>query len=83
MIPFKTTPEQVRSIVPIVFAMEAAGLDSLFIKKVSELAKTDQGVYDLMALWLDETESPKREAIVADLQKSLDEYSNKPDVIFL
>lgn len=79
MIPFKTTDEQVIHIATIVVEMKAAGLDSAFIVAASELARTDQGVYDLMALWLGaKGDDAERDEIVADLQDSIDDYQDAP-----
>ncbi len=79
MIPFKTTNDQVIHIATIVVEMKASGLDSAFIVDASELARADQGVYDLMAFWLDaEGDDPERGEIVADLQASIDDYRDAP-----
>ena len=78
MIPFKTTPDQVLNLAKIVLAMERAGLDRTFIRDADELARTDQGVYDLMALWLGEDDVEERGEIIADIQESLDDYADAP-----
>lgn len=79
MIPFKTTAEQVMKLASIMVEMERAGLDSNFIVAASELARTDQGVYDLMALWLDTAgDATERGEIVADVQESIDDYQDAP-----
>ena len=79
MIPFKTTHEQVMSLASIMVEMRAEGVDPEFIVNVSELARTDQGVYDLMALWLAAKNEPaERDEIVADLQEALDDYAEAP-----
>ena len=51
-----------------------AGLDAAFIRRVSKLAYEDQGVYDLMNVWLrsDEEERPE---IVGDLEACLGDYA--------
>lgn len=79
MIPFKTTDDQVIHIATIVVEMSAAGLDPAFIRAASELARTDQGIYDLMALWLDaKGDGAERDEIAADLQDSIDDYQDAP-----
>ena len=78
MIPFKTTPDQVLKLASIVVAMDKAGLDKTFIVAADELARWDQGIYDLMAMWLDADDSAERDEIVADLQDSLDDYADAP-----
>ena len=79
MIPFRTTPDQVMRLASIMIEMGKAGLDENFIVAASELARTDQGVYDLMALWTDsEGDASEREKIIADLQESIDDYADAP-----
>lgn len=79
MIPFKTSPEEVLALASIMVEMKNAGLDHEFIVKASELARTDQGIYDLMALWMDAPGAPaERDEIIADLQESMDDYAEAP-----
>jgi DNA-binding phage protein len=78
VIPFKTTPKQVMKLASIMVEMESVGLDRDFIVTASELARTDQGVYDLMALWHGATAKSERDEIVADIQESLDDYRDAP-----
>jgi DNA-binding phage protein len=79
MIPFKTTPEQVMKLASIMVEMNRVGLDSNFIVAASELARADQGVFDLMALWLDTAgNAAERGEIVADIQESIDDYQDAP-----
>jgi DNA-binding phage protein len=78
-IPFKTTSDQVLNLAWIMVEMKNAGLDHHFIVTASELARVDQGVYDLMALWLATSGDPaEREEILADIQESLDDYADAP-----
>jgi hypothetical protein len=78
-IPFKTTPEQVMTLASIMVEMRTAGVAPGFIVEVSELARMDQGVYDLMALWLAaKTDTTERDEIIADLQEALDDYADAP-----
>ena len=72
---FKTTDDQVLNLDSIMVRMKAAGLDHSFIVKASELARTDQGIYDLMELWLGTSEEAERNEIVADIQDSIDDYA--------
>lgn len=79
MIPFHTTPEQVMNLATIMVAMRNAGLAQDFIVQASELARTDQGVYDLMAMWLAaKGDVDEQREIIADLQESLDDYKDAP-----
>lgn len=76
--PFKTTPDQVLNLASIMVGMKDAGLDHELMVKASELARTDQGIYDLMALLLAEADASERDEIVADIQESLDDYADAP-----
>jgi len=79
MIPFRTTSEQVLKLATILVEMEKAGLDRNFIVEASDLARSDQGIYDLMALWIDAATDPsERDEVVADIQESLDDYRDAP-----
>jgi len=71
---FKTTPKQAMKLASIMVKMDAAGLDRNFIVTASKLARTDQGVYDLMALWHTTKDDSERDEVVADIQESLDDY---------
>lgn len=51
-IPFKTTPEQAKNIASYAEEMEKSGVDIELISRASELAKTDQGMYELMELFV-------------------------------
>ena len=74
---FRTTPKQVMKLASIMVEMEGAGLERDFIVAASELARSDQGVYDLMALWRGATKSEKDE-LIADIQDSIDDYADAP-----
>lgn len=79
MTPFKTTPDQLLHLASIMVEMKNAGVDHELIVSASELARVDQGVYDLMALWMDASSDPsERDEIIADLQDSLDDYADAP-----
>jgi len=78
VIPFKTTSKQVMKLASIMVEMKRTGLDQNFIVAASELARTDQGVFDLMALWLGTNDDGEKDEIVADIQESLDDYRDAP-----
>ena len=79
MIPFRTTPDQILKLAAIVLEMEKAGVDRNFIVDADELARKDQGVYDLMALWADAaSDQAERDEIIADIQESIDDYRDAP-----
>lgn len=74
VIPFGTTPEQIDLLTPITQAMTSAGLEESFVASAQELARTDQGVFDLMDLWTSAPES-ERDDIVAAIQASIADYA--------
>ncbi len=70
-IPFKTTHKQIMNLGLIMAQMRKVGIDSDFVMKISDLAKVDQGIYDLMALWLAAKNDPdERDQIMLDLKES-------------
>jgi DNA-binding phage protein len=76
---FQTTPEEQVQISVIAAAMNSVALPAVFIAGICELAKNDQGVFELMALWRDTAEdAEERAAIEADLQDHLDEAREAP-----
>jgi DNA-binding phage protein len=77
MMPFRTTPEQRLKLAQIVVEMQKAKLDPAFIDSASELARLDQGVFDLVELWQEAKAADKME-ILADIQDSLDDYADAP-----
>jgi hypothetical protein len=78
-IPFKTSPEQVMRLASIMVEMERAQLDRQFIVAASELARSDEGVFDLMALWHENASNAEEQAeIIADIQESIDDYKDAP-----
>lgn len=78
-IPFKTSPEQVMRLASIMVEMQKAQLDQRFIVDASELGRSDQGVFDLMALWQESAGNPEEQAeIIADIQESIDDYHDAP-----
>jgi transcriptional regulator with XRE-family HTH domain len=78
MIPFQTTPDQLIELASHVTAMKKAGLDAAFIAEAFDLARVDQGVFDLMALWSEVDSKKERDEIVADIRDVLDDYLEAP-----
>jgi len=77
MILFKTTEDQILHLASIVVDMKSAGLPPRFIVDAYRIAQTDQGVYDLMALWAEAANDPhERDEIIADIQESVDDYGD-------
>ncbi len=79
MIPFQTTTAQILQLASFVVKMNQAGLDQTFIVNAYDLARTDQGVFDLIELWHD-AKAADREEIVADIQDALDDYTDMPPI---
>jgi len=76
---FQTTPEEQVQISKIATSMSAVGLPASFIAGICDLARNDQGIFDLMTLWQDSGESEEeRAAVEADLQEHLDEAQEAP-----
>ncbi len=73
---FKTTPREIMKLATIMVEMEKTRIDPQFIVESSELARTDQGIYDLMALWLTEGEA-EREKILDEIKMTLADYQFK------
>ena len=79
MIPFRTTPDQILKLAAIVLEMEKAGVDRNFIVDADELARRDQGVFDLMELWAAAgKDQAERDEVIADIQESIDDYRDAP-----
>ena len=78
IIPFSTSAEEIAQLKGIASAMVKADLDFDWVVAVEQLAKTDQGTFDLMKLWQDTKDKDTRTEIVADLQDALDDYADAP-----
>lgn len=72
---FETTPEQRAMLRSIVNDMVREGVDPLLCFVVGNLACADQGVFDLMLLWLKTDNPNERKEIVEDIEKSMNDYS--------
>jgi len=75
---FQTTPEQLLCLPDIVTAMNQSGLDQRFVTACEDLAKLDQGAYELMELWLDAEFPQDRDEIVKDLREILRDEGQCP-----
>lgn len=82
MTTFLTTDEQRVQLARIVVAMSDAGLPAAFVRHCDDLARVDQGAFELMELWYeDDDDEQGRDEILADLQEMLDdeeELGSKP-----
>lgn len=59
--------------------MANAGIDSSFIAEAFDRAQSDQGVFDLFALWAEVDSKRERDEILADIQEILDDYREAPN----
>lgn len=75
--PFRTTDEQIIRLAEIVTAMANAGLERGFIVHSDQLARVDQGAYDLMELWMDAESEQDRDEVIADLVEILEDYRQR------
>jgi hypothetical protein len=70
-----TTFEQKLLLGPIASAMLRSGIDYALVYKAYRLAEQDQGVFDLMGLWMSAINNPaERSEILSDIQNSIDDY---------
>lgn len=60
----------------IVFKMAEEGLSQDFIFQLFCLAEKYEGIFDLLNLWVNETDQKEREEIIADLQDEIEELQN-------
>ncbi len=57
--------------------MKKQGLSADFITAAVSTATEFEGVYDLMKLWINETDSKERDEIVADIQDMIDDCAKQ------
>lgn len=60
----------------IVFKMAEEGLSQDFIFQLFCLAEKYEGIFDLLNLWINETDQKERDEIIADLQDEIEELQN-------
>jgi DNA-binding phage protein len=58
-------------------AMKKSGLSADFIAAAVNTATEFEGVYDLMKLWINETDKKERDEIVADIQDMIDDCAQQ------
>ncbi|MBS1958420.1 MAG: helix-turn-helix transcriptional regulator [Bdellovibrionales bacterium] len=78
MIPFTTTAKQKVKVYIVAAAMNQAGLSAVFIEKAVSVAIEYEGMFDLMELWLEESDPSDRQGIEADIQDVVDEREEAP-----
>jgi len=70
---YKTTENQKIHLYQIATEMVKSGLSPSFIAKAVKVAEEYEGVYDLMAIWMDENFENEREEVLADIQELIAE----------
>jgi len=70
---YATTDEQKISLYQIAVAMSQSGLGAAFVVGAVELASDSEGIFDLMALWVEAADDvATRDSIITDLQEFID-----------
>lgn len=72
MIPFKTTDKQRTRLMWVVKKMIEGGLSREMVEEAHNIAKFDQGLFDLMDMWC--TDPNDRQDIWKDVQDMVSEY---------
>lgn len=76
----KMTPDLKVELIEVGHMMNKAGLPHKFIAAAVETAFEFEGVYNLMKMWVDETDKKERDEIVADIQDLIDDCAQKEKV---
>ena len=69
----KLTADNQMDLFEIATKMKTAGLPANFISDAVQIALKFEGVYDLVKMWLEESEPKERNEIVADIQDMIDD----------
>lgn len=78
MIPFKTTPEEIKNLYKIAGQMDSNGVDLYLITDVIKYGRTDQGIYNLAELWERAMYDHKEQfEIISDLQECINDYKKE------
>lgn len=76
----KMTPDLKVELIEVGHMMNKAGLPHKFIAAAVETAFEFEGVYNLMKMWVNETDKKERDEIVADIQDLIDDCAQKEKV---
>lgn len=76
----KMTPDLKVELIEVGHMMNKAGLPHKFIAAAVETAFEFEGVYNLMKMWIDESDKKERDEIVADIQDLIDDCAQKEKV---
>ena len=73
-IPFQTTPEQLDRLDQIFSEMRKNGVSFDIVHQACLIAKTDQGMFDLLELYNNTILPDEQKVILADIQKTIDDH---------
>ncbi len=77
-IPFQTSIEQIANLPTYVQEMQRCGHGKEFIANVLRIAVFDQGMYDLIEMWIfAHSNSDLSEKIVKEMLNTINDYKNK------
>lgn len=71
---FKTSEDQIIRLKSIINAMYAARLHHSFVVAAETIAKKDQGVFELIELWHNQSDDFSKKAIENDIQECINDY---------
>lgn len=71
---FNTTEEELLRVPGIVSEMKKAGIEDALVEDLYNKAKTCQGTFDLMELWLNAPDKNERNACIKDLEDIITDH---------
>lgn len=74
------TPDLKVELIEVGHMMNQSGLSNKFIAAAVQTAFEFEGVYNLMKMWVDESDQKERDEIVADIQDLIDDCAQKEKV---
>lgn len=73
-LPFVTTENQNSELPSYLNLMNSSGISKRFTEDLNNIAKFDQGVFDLIKMWAKESDVKERTNIINDLEISIKDY---------
>jgi hypothetical protein len=74
-IPLPTEPHQMKEVGSMAEKLKTEGFSETFINDVADLACYDQGCFDLLKMWNQETDALKKHELILDLEDEVEEYA--------
>ena len=74
---YETTEEQKVRVFEIAAVMAQTGISPSFIMKAIDFACQYEGVYELMVIWLTETDSVQKDYTITSIQEIIDDQTKK------